>query len=125
MTSNFGAHLAEIDLEKIGKLLLSCKKAGVESLKLGELEVKFREGVSNQGNDLNIPRAGQLFEDFTTTQNDEGAHSDRPQPITLLDKSEIFETERVQELIDDPEGYEQRQIDVHLENQRVRENAEV
>lgn len=92
-------------------------------MKLGELEVTFTKGVSGQGSDSQFQGEGSLVSDFTTEIKEGDEDFRDPASATLLDKSEIYEMEKAQLLIDDPEGFEQSQIDAHVENQRVRGNA--
>ena len=99
--------------KEICHIIKVCKKLGVMQLKLGDVFISFQI-VVQKPLDRNVKKGAYAVN--TVPLSGKG---DENLSFELQNKEIMNEVENAQLMIDDPMGYEKRQIDMHLRSHEV------
>lgn len=98
-------------LAQLPAILEACARTGVATLKCGDIEVSFIQGLPQSY--VNYGQASQA--DLPNDLDFPASQASEQPRIENLDTSLLEDMRRSQLMIDDPLSYEQEMIDEHLE----------
>lgn len=97
-----------LTIKDFKEILDLCQAKGVERLHFGEVEIQFGKAISRAETPRPVSGA---------------TRADLPQ-VSLANEQSLADADDAQKMIDDPIGFEQDQIDGHLQNEGLNAAAE-